>query len=339
MRRDVVWRSSGLQLLARSGDGRLAVTPEFLMAYLGRPELRPLDESGGDERAYHARLVEDPLRTDAAARLGEIEDADARENFAYFISFRDLLAEAGTIDAAYVSLVRGVWKPLPPLFASHLAHILIGDILADSEDPFRFRAGEIFFRDQAVTLFNEVVLLADDEIVEMTAATDDGDVIGKLLKDPQALSRQVEIDVMSEDTKADYWARADRFDMAIDFRFTQPPVDAFARVLERWVLRLLGVEVRVEPVPAIRDERWSWHVGLDTEASRLLDKLYEGGTLTDEESARILGLFRLTFTEPSAMLPRVAGRPVYLALAMTEKRKVRMKPQNLVVNLPLARPS
>jgi hypothetical protein len=35
------------------------------------------------------------------------------------------------------------------------------------------------------------------------------------------------------------------------------------------------------------------------------------------------------------MLPRVAGRPVYLILGMTPNRIVRLKPQNLVIGLPL----
>jgi hypothetical protein len=35
------------------------------------------------------------------------------------------------------------------------------------------------------------------------------------------------------------------------------------------------------------------------------------------------------------VLPRVAGRPVYLALAMDAAKRLRMKPQNLVAGLPL----
>ena len=35
------------------------------------------------------------------------------------------------------------------------------------------------------------------------------------------------------------------------------------------------------------------------------------------------------------VLPRVAGRPVYLALAMDAANRLRMKPQNLVAGLPL----
>ncbi len=47
-------------------------------------------------------------------------------------------------------------------------------------------------------------------------------------------------------------------------------------------------------------------------------------------------VFRLEFADPSLMLPRVAGRPVYLAMAMDESKMLRLKPQNLLVNLPLA---
>ncbi len=37
------------------------------------------------------------------------------------------------------------------------------------------------------------------------------------------------------------------------------------------------------------------------------------------------------------MLPRVRGRPVYLGLAMSPAGRLKLKPQNLLVNLPLAR--
>ena len=36
------------------------------------------------------------------------------------------------------------------------------------------------------------------------------------------------------------------------------------------------------------------------------------------------------------MPPAIAGRPVYLAMCMTEAGRLRLKPQNLLVNLPLA---
>jgi hypothetical protein len=51
---------------------------------------------------------------------------------------------------------------------------------------------------------------------------------------------------------------------------------------------------------------------------------------------RLVSLFRLDFADPKDMLARVAGRPVYLAMAMTAEGLLRLKPQNLLVNLPLA---
>ena len=46
---------------------------------------------------------------------------------------------------------------------------------------------------------------------------------------------------------------------------------------------------------------------------------------------------RMDFEGPGDLRPELAGRPVYLALSGDENDIVRMKPQNLLVNLPLAR--
>ena len=51
----------------------------------------------------------------------------------------------------------------------------------------------------------------------------------------------------------------------------------------------------------------------------------------------MLGLFRLTFRDASVADATLADDPVYLILAMTPDRILRMKPQNLVVGLPLRR--
>ena len=84
------------------------------------------------------------------------------------------------------------------------------------------------------------------------------------------------------------------------------------------------------------DPRLAWHVGLDTQATAMLNDLYNGVELDEARRERLLSLFRLEFADPSLMLPRVAGRPVYLAMAMDEAKTLRLKPQNLLVNLPLA---
>jgi hypothetical protein len=50
---------------------------------------------------------------------------------------------------------------------------------------------------------------------------------------------------------------------------------------------------------------------------------------------RILALFALKFEDARAMRADIAGRSVYLALSANEEGVVRMKPQNLLTNLPL----
>jgi hypothetical protein len=53
----------------------------------------------------------------------------------------------------------------------------------------------------------------------------------------------------------------------------------------------------------------------------------------------MLCLFQLVFEEPAAMRPEMAGRPVVLAMAMDSERRLKLKPQNLLLNLPMAQMS
>ena len=47
------WHDSGYHLLAPTAEGRLAVSDDFLRAYLLRPEIRPVEDSCAAERALH----------------------------------------------------------------------------------------------------------------------------------------------------------------------------------------------------------------------------------------------------------------------------------------------
>jgi hypothetical protein len=89
-------------------------------------------------------------------------------------------------------------------------------------------------------------------------------------------------------------------------------------------------------VREIPDEDWTWHVGLDAEATAMLNEIYNGGEVDADGMKRIIGLFRMTL-DPSAVRPEVRGAAVFLGLAMTPEGVLRMKPQNLLMNLPLAR--
>ena len=50
---------------------------------------------------------------------------------------------------------------------------------------------------------------------------------------------------------------------------------------------------------------------------------------------QLLCLFELRFDDPADMRPAIAGRPVYLAMAMDSENHLKLKPQNLLLNLPL----
>ena len=133
-------------------------------------------------------------------------------------------------------------------------------------------------------------------------------------------------------TKAYIW----ELEMKDGQRPSAERVQALARVLERWVAHLLGAKVAIQPLPRIDDEHWRWHVGLDAVATSLLNDLYAGREVEPERLQRLTGLFKLEFESPTLMRADVAGRPVYLAMAMDAQGSMRLKPQNLLLNLPLA---
>jgi hypothetical protein len=106
-------------------------------------------------------------------------------------------------------------------------------------------------------------------------------------------------------------------------------------MLERFIRHVFSEEVTIRPVPVIEDRDWTWHVGLDAEATSIANDLWNAKKVRQERLARILWLGVLEFRDASRVIARVAGRPVYLALAMDAAQRVRMKPQNLVAGLPL----
>jgi hypothetical protein len=332
-----LWPSSGYRLLERRADGQLAITDDFLRAYFLRPEVAPVEESLDAERALHAELLADPRMAVDSARLAALGDPDAEENYQVVLSFRDLLLKAGSIESCY----RGLFgedrpaTPVPPLFVDQLAHVILRNILEGNDDPFRARAAELFFRKQTGMNQDGAILLGDEETVTMYRQHGFGN-IGKLLAEAGTPTRQVELDVLNTENAAQYWGRSDRFDMVLDLTFGREGLDALCRVLEQWVAHFFDLKVSVQPAQSVKDEHWVWHVGLDAVASGILNDLYNGKEVEEERLSRLISLFRLEFADPQAVLPRVAGRPVYLALAMAGDNTVRLKPQNLLVNLPVA---
>jgi hypothetical protein len=52
--------------------------------------------------------------------------------------------------------------------------------------------------------------------------------------------------------------------------------------------------------------------------------------------ARLVGLFRVDFLDAADMRTDIQGKPVYLGMAINEEHVLKLKPQNLLVNLPFA---
>ncbi|MFZ0853915.1 MAG: hypothetical protein WAO08_32540, partial [Hyphomicrobiaceae bacterium] len=63
--------------------------------------------------------------------------------------------------------------------------------------------------------------------------------------------------------------------------------------------------------------------------------LWQGEDLDEALRARVVGLYQLSFMDPSVMLEKVTGEPVYLMAAMTDDKVLRLKPQNLITGLPI----
>lgn len=330
------WKSAGMHLLERDGNGWLLVTDDYLRAYFTRPEIHPVEESCAAEHALFEKLMATPFAEITDAEIAAIEDKDAADNYRVILRFRDHLVKHKSLEAAYAALFSGDPISIPPVFIDQMVHLILRNILDDTEDPMRLRAAELFFREQAVTHGDDQLMLADHEIVEMQSSNGFGG-LGQLLAESGTPMREVALDVMTEENKASYWKRSDNFDMAVDFRFTQPAPDALGRVIEAWIEHFLKIKTRIQAMKSIRDEAWSWHVGCDSEATRILNALYNGENVDEDELFNILALYKLEFLNPDDAMDSMRGKPVYLGVAMNGEKRLTFKPQNLLTNLPIRR--
>jgi Family of unknown function (DUF6352) len=326
------WVSCGHHLLDRDEGGGLVVTDEFLKVYLARPELVPPPEACAVERTLHAALLAEPRMPVPESDVAAIADPDARENWQLLIAFRDHLLRHKTLEAAYVDLVRHGVGSTPPLFVNQLVHVILRNALDGVDDARIVRAGELFFRTQRVTLHEGSLLAVDEETVGGAAQSPASPLVSMLGLQPEA-----QVDVLNDGNAATYWERSDQFDMALDLTGRRAGLVALAEAMRRWIGHLLAVDVDIEPLTELRDVTLAWYVGLDVDATRMGDQLWNGETLDDATMARVVGLFRLRFRDPEVMLDKVRGEPVYLILAMTPDNMIRMKPQNLVSGLPIGR--
>ena len=321
------WASSGFATLHRTPEG-LVATDAWLARFAESPELLPPPDAGPREMDLHRRFRADPRMPVAPAELAALEDPDARDNWNAFLRFRERVLAHATLEACYAGLFAGGGVDIGPAFVDALAQVIVRATLDGTDDAWLARAGEILFRRQRVGTQDSQMLAADAATLEVYAETGGFGAVGRLLREQLPA---VKMDVLNHENAPFYWMRDELYSFAIDL--------APGRVLERWVARLAGAAVSIEPVARIDDEHWRWHLGLDVDSSAILDALYRGESVDAETLERLVLLFRLTFDDPADARPEMAGRPVYLGLAVRPDRTLKTKPQNLLVNLPLARRS
>lgn len=324
------WLACGHHLLDRDEGGGLVVTDEFLKVYLARPELAPPPDACAAEKSLHAALLADPRRKVSAPEVAAIADADARENWTLMVAFRDRLIQHATLESAYADLVRNGIGSTPPLFVNQLVHVILRNALDGCEDPFVLRAAEMFFRPQRLTLHEGSLIAADEETISGAGDTPASPLVSML-----GIPAQADIDVLSDDNAHLYWKHSDLFHTALDLTAGRRGLAALGEAIRHWISHMMAIDVDVEPLVEMHDVNFTWYVGLDAEGTRIGDALWNGDDIDDAAQAQVVGLFRLTFRDPHIVLENVGQEPVYLILAMSPEKVIRMKPQNLLTGLPI----
>ena len=238
----------------------------------------------------------------SAAEIASIADADARENWQVMLAFRDHLIAHRTIEAAYLDIIRRGVK-VPHMFLNQLVHVILRNALDGCDDPYVLRAAELFFRPQRMTLHEGSLIAADEETIAGKSDTPVSPLVSML-----GIPAEAEIDVMNDDNAEHYFEHSDQFHMALDLTGGRRGLQALGTVIERWVEHLLAVEV--DDRAAHRDARGQAHLVRRPRRRRHADRrraverrgARRGGT------ARVIGLYRLTFRDPGVVHGQGEGR-------------------------------
>ena len=349
------WTASGFDQLQRNASGWLEPKADYFRLYLQRPELALVSESCKAEVALHKALQSTPLMPVEQQQIAKLKDLDARENYQVFVSFRDSVLASGSLEGYYLKLFQNGVTNTPPEFIDLIVQAILRNVLDSSEDARLARAAEMLFRSQRISVQAGQVLAADQQVVDMHSQTGGLGDLGRLLLENKVSLKSQNLEVLQDDNADRYWLADGRFNFLLDLTHevqqelshgltlrmnrARSGLTSLARVLEMWLVHLLGVHVKIEPLQRIEDPGWRWHVGLDAQASALLNDLYEDRPVDEGRMARLISLFRLEFLDAGDMRPDVVGKPVYLGLMMTGNNLLRIKPQNLLLNLPIKAPS
>jgi hypothetical protein len=294
----------------------------FLRGILASPQLALVAESCASEVALHKALRAEPLLNISASELAAIEDADARENYAFYQRLQTQVQAAGGLKAYYWQLIKGEVTVVPPEVMDVMVEVLTNDMLDVSVEAnierqtpekniaIQYAAAEWFYKRQAVHLED-----------------------GRVVHDPARDSVREPLDLSH--------GMVNELSHGLLFRLSNANsgLKALTQVLEKWVAYMLAdrlaIEVTIKSMPKVDDAAWRWHIGLEATSTAILNDLYVSGEVSPERLGQLVSLFKLEFKNPALVQADVAGKPVYLGLAMDASGHVKIKPHNLLLNLPL----
>jgi len=322
------WVASGHHLTTLDRAGRMVVTDELIQAWLARPEVLPPLDACLAERTLHARLMAKPRAKVSEMELTALADPDARENWRFLLTLRDRLLAAGTVEDGYAALIRDQ-VTLPVVFMAQLVQLILRNALDGCNDPQTLRAAECFFRPQRAHVKDDKLLLADEELVQVFEAEMHSSPLTAMFSGGIG-----SLDVLGGGNDWTYWSRSDAHTMVLNFGGDPEARRGMAQAIGAFIRHMLGLSVTVTAMTKVEDVDLRWVVGLDPAGTAIGNALWHG----KPAPATIVGLFRLDFDDAQALRPDLAGHPVWLILGLGADGAVRMKPQNLLTNLPLAEP-
>lgn len=286
----------------------------FLRDLLASPQLTLVAESCALEINLHKALQASPLQKIRDAELSSIADADARDNYTFYLRLQTELLAAGSLEAYYLQLIRSVAVNVPQDVMDALVENITLRMMDATTNPtvdkniaVQYAAAEWLYKSQAVHLEDGRVL---------------HDVPRDSVTEPLDLSHGM----------------ANELSHGLIFRLSNANsgLKALSQVLEKWVTHILKVDVAIKHVAKVDDPAWRWHIGLEATSTGVLNDLYLGKDVPEERLKSLISLFKLEFKNASHVQADMAGKPVYLGLAMDVNGRVKIKPQNLLLNLPVS---
>ena len=180
-------------------------------------------------RAAPARLAAGrPSRPVAPLELLGLADADARDNYAHFLRFRDALVAAGTLEAWYLALFRAGAIDLPPLFIDRVAEAIVRNVVDGSDDALLLRAAELLFRAQRIAVQDGRVLAADRETADRLSDPASLDPLGRLLRQEPGADAAPGLEILNADNASRYFEAAERHAFALDLSHAPRPTSGTA---------------------------------------------------------------------------------------------------------------